>query len=154
MLVVKKDVIKISKQLFNEKQIKGLTTELIITQKFIELGFIVSIPYGNNSRYDLLVDTGNHIWKIQCKTAKLNENGSYNVIVSNGVHTATTHKVKHYTKEEIDFIVTIIENQLVVIPVELVENSRSKVFRTTLPKYGSKSSCNLIQDYTVEKYII
>ena len=143
-----------SKQLFNQMQIKGLTTELIITQKFIELGFIVSIPYGNNSRYDLLVDTGDNIWKIQCKSSKLNENDSYIVNVSNGVYTATTHKTKHYTKEEIDFIVTVIEDQLVVIPVEMIENSKSKIFRTKLPKYGPKSSCNLIQDYTVEKYLI
>ena len=40
-------------ELFNEKQIKGITTELICMQKFIELGYIVSVPYGNNSRYDL-----------------------------------------------------------------------------------------------------
>ena len=34
----------------------------------------------------------------------------------------------------------------------MIETSKSKVFRTELPKYGSKSTCNLIQDFTVEKY--
>ena len=43
--------------LFNQKQIYGITTELIVAQKFIEKGYIVSIPYGNNSRYDMVVDT-------------------------------------------------------------------------------------------------
>ena len=141
-------------ELFNEKQIKGITTELSCMQKFIELGYIVSVPYGNNSRYDLLVDNGKTIWKVQCKTAKLNENGSYTIQTCNKVSTTTQRKTKHYTKEEIDFIISIINNQLVVIPVEFVENSTSRVFRVELPKYGTKSNCNLIQDFTVEKFLI
>lgn len=140
--------------LFNEKQIKGLTTEIICMQKFIELGYIVSIPYGNNSRYDLLVDNGKTIWKVQCKAASLNDNGSYTVATCNKSLTTKIRKIKHYTKEEIDFIVSIIEDKLVVIPVEYIKNSNSKSFRTKLPKYGTKSNCNLIEDFTVEKYLI
>ena len=140
--------------LFNETQIKGLTTELICMQKFIELGYIVSVPYGNNSRYDLLVDNGTTIWKIQCKTAKLNENGSYTIQTCNKVSTTTQRRVKHYTKDEIDFIASVVQNQLVIIPVELIEKTASKIFRTELPKYGAKSNCNLIEDFTVEKYLI
>ena len=141
--------------LFNESQIKGLTTELLCMQKFIEYGFIVSVPYGNNSRYDLLIDGGNnHYFRIQCKTAHLNDNGSYTVNVSNGVYTATKHTTKHYDENQIDFIATIIENYLVIIPVQMISTSKSKIFRVEIPKYGSKSTCNLIKDFTIEKYIL
>ena len=142
-------------QLFNETQIKGLTTELKCMEKFIEYGFIVSIPYGNNSRYDLLLDGGNSKYiRIQCKTAHLNENGSYTINTANSVSTMTKRTVKHYDNTQIDFIASIIEERLVIIPVNLISNSKSKVFRTKLPKFGGKSSCNLIQDFTVEKYIL
>ena len=142
-------------QLFNETQIKGLTTELKCMEKFIEYGFIVSIPYGNNSRYDLLLDGGNGKYiRIQCKTAHLNENGSYTINTANSVSTMTKRTVKHYDSTQIDFIASIIEEQLVIIPVKLISNSKSKIFRTELPKFGAKSSCNLIQDFTVEKYIL
>ena len=142
-------------QLFNETQIKGLTTELKCIEKFIEYGFIVSIPYGNNSRYDLLLDCGNSKYiRIQCKTAHLNENGSYTINTANSVSTMTKRTVKHYDSTQIDFIASIIEEQLVIIPVNLISNSKSKIFRTELPKFGAKSSCNLIQDFTVEKYIL
>lgn len=141
--------------LFNEKQIKGLTTELICMQKFIEYGFIVSVPYGNNSRYDLLVDIGNQKFlRIQCKSAALQENDSYVVKTCNAVATTTKRTEKYYTKDQIDFIATIIQDQLVIIPVDLIEHCQSKVFRTVLPKYGTKSTCNLIENYTVEKYIL
>lgn len=140
--------------LFNQKQIYGITTELIVAQKFIEKGYIVSIPYGNNSRYDMIVDTDNDCYRIQVKHASLNENGSYTVNTSNTVCTATKNSRKYYTKADVDFIVTIIEDQLVVIPVEMIEHSQSKIFRTVLPKYGTKSNCNLIEDFTVERYIL
>ena len=141
-------------ELFNEKQIRGITTELICMQKFIELGYIVSVPYGNNSRYDLLVDNGKTIWRIQCKTAKLYDNGSYHIQTCNKITNATKRKTKHYTKDEVDFIASIIEDQLVIIPVELIENSTGKRFRTELPKFGTTGNCNLIKDFTVEKYLI
>lgn len=140
--------------LFNEKQICGITTELIVAQKFIELGFIVSVPYGNNSRYDMIVDTDKERYRIQVKHASLNENGSYTVNTSNTVSTTTRRERKYYSKEDIDFIVTIIENQLVIIPVELIEHSQSKIFRTKLPSSGQTAHCNLIQNYTVERYIL
>ena len=124
-------------------------------EKFIEYGFIVSVPYGNNSRYDLLIDCGNdHYYRIQCKTAHLNENGSYTINVANSVSTTTKRTVKYYDNTQIDFIASIIQNQLVIIPVNLISASKSKICRTELPQFGAKSSCNLIQDFTVEKYIL
>lgn len=140
--------------LFNETQIRGITTELIVAQKLIEHGYIVSIPYGNNSRYDLIVDTGKKCYRVQVKHASLNENGSYTVNTSNTAITSRGNVRKYYTKEDIDLLITVIQNQLVIIPVEMIEHSQSKVFRVELPKYGTKSNCNLIQDYTVERYLL
>jgi hypothetical protein len=140
--------------LFNQKQIYGITTELVVAQKFIEKGYIVSIPYGNNSRYDMIVDTDKDCYRIQVKHASLNDNGSYTVNTSNTVSTTAKNLRKYYTKEDVDFIVTVIEDQLVVIPVEMVEHSQSKTFRTVLPQYGTKSNCNLIEDFSVERYIL
>ena len=139
--------------LFNQKQIYGITTELIVAQKFIEKGYIVSIPYGNNSRYDMIVDTDTDCYRIQVKHASLNDNGSYTVNTSNTVTTTTKNARKYYSKNDVDFIVSVIEDQLVVIPVEMIEHSQSKIFRTELPKFGTKSNCNLIEDFTVERYI-
>ena len=139
--------------LFNQKQIYGITTELLVAQKFIEKGFIVSIPYGNNSRYDMIVDTDTDCYRIQVKHASINTNGSYTVNTSNTVRTTVGNSRKYYTKDDIDFIVTVIKDQLVVIPVEMIEHSQSKIFRTVLPQYGAKSNCNLIEDFSVERYI-
>lgn len=140
--------------MFNEGQIKGIGTELLCALKFIERGYIVSVPYGNNSRYDIVVDLGNLFIRVQCKTAFLNRNESYTINTSNMVSTTTQRRVKHYTKKQIDFIASVIKDQLVLIPVAEIEKSKRKIFRVELPKYGSKSNCNLIEDYSFEKQIL
>ena len=140
--------------LFNETQINGISTELVVAQKLIEYGYIVSVPYGNNSRYDMIVDTDTDCYRIQVKHASLNDNGSYTVSTSNKAITTHGNIRKYYTKADVDFIITVIQDQLVVIPVEMIEHSQSKVFRVELPQHGTKSNCNLIRDFTVERYLL
>ena len=137
--------------LLSEQIQKGISTELRSLLYFTEKGYLCSVPYGNVGRYDLLVDTGKKIVRIQCKSAHKNDNGSYTVNTSNTAMKANGNVRKFYTKDEIDFIITFIEDQAVFIPVEMIEKSQSKIFRTELPKYGAKTNCNLIQDYTFEK---
>lgn len=137
--------------LLSEQIQKGISTELRSLLYFTNKGYLCSIPYGNVGRYDLLVDTGKKIVRIQCKSAHKNDNGSYTVNTSNTAMKANGNVRKFYTKDEIDFIITFIEDQAVFIPVEMIEKSQSKIFRSELPKYGTKSNCNLIQDYTFEK---
>lgn len=46
----------------------GNRSEAIVLTAYVEAGFLVSIPFGNGCAYDLLVDTGSHLLKIQVKT--------------------------------------------------------------------------------------
>lgn len=135
----------------NEQQTKGILTELRCAEKFIELGFSVSFPYGNIDRYDMLVDTGKKIFRVQVKTASKNENDSYTVNTVTAVATTATRYKKHYDSSQIDFLVTIIEGRLVFMLPEFVQKSTARIFRVVLPKYGSKSNCNLIEDFSFEK---
>lgn len=132
--------------------------ELECIIKFIENGFIVSIPYGNTSRYDLLVDAGNNkYFRMQCKNAHKKENGSYVIQTVNKQYTSTSKNIKHYTEDQIDFICSIVENQLVVIPVELIKECKSKSFRSKKnPPLNNSciSTCNWIEDYTIENQIL
>ena len=51
----------------NTKQ-TGDVTEARIIAVLIEAGYSVSIPFGDNDRYDLVLDTGNKLRRVQCKT--------------------------------------------------------------------------------------
>jgi hypothetical protein len=47
----------------------GDETEARIIHALIERGYSVSIPFGDNDGYDLIVDTGTELLRVQCKTA-------------------------------------------------------------------------------------
>lgn len=51
----------------NTKQV-GDVTEVRILAKLVAEGYSVSIPYGDDDPYDLLVDSETLIRKVQCKT--------------------------------------------------------------------------------------
>ena len=36
-----------------------------------ELGYAVSVPFGENTRYDLVLDDGERLLRVQCKTGRL-----------------------------------------------------------------------------------
>ena len=33
-----------------------------------EMGYSLLVPFGENTRYDLVVDDGSQLWRVQCKT--------------------------------------------------------------------------------------
>jgi hypothetical protein len=52
----------------NTKQ-RGDRTEARAIHEFIASGCSVSVPFGDNDRYDLVVDDGDRLRRVQCKTA-------------------------------------------------------------------------------------
>ena len=52
----------------NSKEI-GDETESKALSMLIEHGHSVSIPFGDNDKYDLVVDDGETLYRLQCKTA-------------------------------------------------------------------------------------
>jgi hypothetical protein len=65
----------------NSKDI-GNITEVKVMSFFIEKGFTVSKPFGDNARYDLIVDINNKLYRVQCKHGHL-ENGCITCDASN-----------------------------------------------------------------------
>ena len=99
---------------------KGNLTELQCLTSFIEQGLNVSIPYGDNARYDFVIDIGNEgAIHFSCKSSYTTNAGVSNV---------------RYTKDEIDFFATFWKGICYLIPVQ--ECSLEKTLRLTPPKNG------------------
>ncbi|MDY6817157.1 MAG: group I intron-associated PD-(D/E)XK endonuclease [Halobacteriales archaeon] len=47
----------------------GDQTEAHVIHQLIASGYRVSIPFGDNDKYDLIADSGETLYRIQCKTA-------------------------------------------------------------------------------------
>lgn len=82
------------------KDDKGDLSEAKIMARLLEIGYKVSVPWGKNQRYDLIVDTGDKLLKIQCKTGWI----ARKCVVFNA-HSFNRNVGKRDYKGEIDWFV-------------------------------------------------
>jgi PD-(D/E)XK endonuclease len=81
---------------------RGDLGEVAFVHKAMGLGFVVAKPYGQNHRYDFIVESGKSLWRVQVKTcaARLKK-GSYGVSVRRSLRGTMIA----YTETEFDFVV-------------------------------------------------
>lgn len=132
---------------------KGNLTELQVITYLYSLGYQCSLPYGENSRYDLIADIEGKLIKIQVKTSSLKAGTSEAIEFSCRSSRVNSTGVVNtrYTKEEIDYFATFWNNQCYLIPIE--ECSVTKTLRFCYPSTGQKKGITLAEDYTAEKQL-
>ena len=137
-----------------KKKKKGNLTELQCITAFTEMGALVSIPFGEDSRYDFIADIGNKLIKIQCKSSsELVDNNevvaiTFRTVRQSGSNSKTYTRTK-YTKEEIDYFATFYNGQCYVVPVEQCSNE--KRLRFVPPKNGQTKGINWAKDYELKE---
>lgn len=131
---------------------KGNLTELQSIAAFYELGYQVSIPYGEDSRYDFIADVNGNLLKIQCKTSHEVENGVISFSCRRCYSdTKRTHE-KNYTKEDIDYFCTFWNGKCYLIPVN--ECSKGKYLRFIPTKNGQKEGIVFAKDYEIQTILM
>lgn len=76
-----------SKDVGDETEAKALTT-------LIELGYSVSVPFGDDDPYDLIADDGDQLYRVQCKTAWQNKEHT----IRFNTHSQTTKNGDYHEK--------------------------------------------------------
>jgi len=86
---------------------KGELAELAFLYKAAGLGFGVAKPYGDNERYDFILDSGERFWRVQVRsTSNLAGRDRSGYLVAS--HTRHGGYVGPYQASEIDFLVAYI----------------------------------------------
>ena len=61
----------------------GERSQAHIIARLLEVGYTVLTPYGDSSRYDLVIeDAEGQFWRVQCKTAWIEKWGCKHIICS------------------------------------------------------------------------
>lgn len=131
--------------MLDQKQIGNLT-ELYCITAFCKLGYKVSIPYGENTRYDFIADVNNKLIRIQVKTCQEKDDG--NIICFSCRSTKVNSKGCHsrkYTKNEIDYFCTYYKGKCYLVPVD--ECSNEKKLRFNIPKNNQSRGIVYAKDY-------
>ena len=133
----------------NITQQKGLATELKCQLFFIEKGYNIYIPVSEDSRYDMIVDINNILYRIQIKTGRETKNKTgivFNTCSMRMNHTEGNIKVR-YSEDEIDFFMTYYNNQAYLIPISQCQGSEKTL------SYRQNGNATLAFDYEAEKII-
>jgi len=115
---------------------KGEISEALILARLLELGYSVSLPFGNNQRYDMVVDDGKSLIKAQCKTARV-VNGcvSFRVCSTNGF------TGEHRTYEgEVDVFLVYCPGTKGFYKIKIEEATKTEVRLRFAPTKGGQSS--------------
>ena len=132
---------------------KGNLTELQCLLSFYELGHKVSIPYGENCRYDFILDVNGKLLKIQCKTSRTEDDGKsflFSCKSTRKNNSSKAHTVV-YTKEEIDYFATYYQGKCYLIPVE--ECGSEKRLRLSPPANGQIKKVSFAKDYELKQVL-
>ena len=119
----------------------GKITEMQCQVELMKLGCSVSVPLGDDDRYDFIIDYNGKLYKVQAKTSHETNYGSYEFSTrcvrynSKGYYTTT------YNEEQIDFFSTMINNECYLIPVSEC-GKKSKALRFEPKKNNQPISDN------------
>ncbi len=109
----------------------------------------VSIPWGDNCRYDLVIDKYDHLARVQVKTGKLRKGAVVFPTQSKFTHKGVTY-AKTYTSQEIDFFgVYCAETETCyLVPVSFCQdNKRQCSLRVAKPKNNQEKNILWASDF-------
>lgn len=125
---------------------KGSVTELRCIASFIECGYSVSIPYGENCKYDFVVDINGRFIRVQTKTCRSADDGS-TISFSCESTRVNCHNITYatYTSSDIDYFATYWDNRCYIVPVS--ECNVHKTLRFVPPGNNQRSKIYYAADY-------
>ena len=128
--------------MLSENLIKGQIIELKVQIELLRYGFDISVPSYNASKYDLIVDTGKELLKIQVKKSRSKSLTSFTFdCYSQNVGGAVRNKHK-YTADEVDYFATVWEDKVYLIPID--ETSMTKTIQFSNQEYLAE---NVLSSY-------
>ena len=128
----------------------GQLTELWCQLDFWERGIVLSQPTNPSSRYDFIAEINNKLYRIQCKTAHLEENNRISIRVKSKNWNNGSY---HNYINEIDYFYTHWNNKGYLIPIECcTETNRQKFIRLGEEKDYHSNNINAIygKDYELD----
>lgn len=143
------------RMMFINSKTKGNIGESIVLAEFVKRGIQVSVPFGDNARYDLIADFNGKLNKIQVKYCNQHIiNGSVTCPCASSTNHTTN---KHYTtyQNDIDYFAFYIValNQTVLVPIEIIGNRKSICIRIDEPKNNQNEKITYASDYSIDKVI-
>ena len=130
----------------------GEITEQQVALEFLKLGYLVSKPLVQSSRYDFIVDINHKLYKIQVKTGTLKEN-AYIEFATSTSHTNTKGTTNlTYSENDVDFFATMYNGECYLVSIQDC-GKRAQRLRIIPTKNGQTKGITFAKDYHLKDVI-
>ena len=129
-------------------QQKGITTEIYVAAYLLSLGYNVSQPFCQDSKYDLIVDVNGKMLRLQVKTSRETGNNSIEFNCRSTTTNSKSNKSRRYSSNEVDYFATYWNNKAYLVPIE--ECSTVKRLHLSKPK---QLTWSYIEDYSAKEVL-
>lgn len=127
----------------------GERSEGIVLAELIRLGFAVALPFGNNQRYDLIVDEKNTLIRVQIKTSWW-EDGSICFKV-NSVNAFTGKRRTYENDADVFMVYSPHTDKVYRMPVSECGSS-AQYLRVEPTRSGRRKGIRWAKDYELTSY--
>jgi hypothetical protein len=134
----------------------GERSQLAVMVALDRAGYPVFVPFGENLRYDLVIDEGHKLSRVQCKTGRLLAGAVRFRACSSYAHHLNPKVIKRDYLGEIDhFGVYCVETQDVyLVPIESAQVRRECSLRVDPSRNGQKLGIRQAADYLIARVSI
>jgi hypothetical protein len=129
----------------------GDRTTLAVMLVLREAGYAVFVPFGENTRYDLVLDDGERLLRIQCKTGRLRAGAVIWPACSSYAHHRSAPYAQRDYLGEIDGFAVYCRETLGVylVPIEDVQVRRRGSLRVDPAKNGQRTFIREARRYEI-----
>jgi hypothetical protein len=121
-----------------------------------EQGFGVLVPFGENTRYDLVIDDGTSLERIQCKTGRLRRGAVIWNTCSHYGHHANPKVVRRDYQGEVDYFAVYCPETcgVYLIPMSDLPLRVRGALRVDPPKNGQRKRIRFAADYEIGRVTV
>jgi hypothetical protein len=129
----------------------GDRTTLAVMLSMVDAGLEVSVPFGENCRYDLVLDDGSRLSRVQCKTGRLRDGTVRFSTASTYGHLPSPRQVRRPYAGEIDAFAVYCPDTagVYLVPIEQVGTRSGAYLRVTRPRNGQRERIRVASEFEV-----
>lgn len=135
-------------------KMKGEFSEAKALFEFQKAGVPVSLPWGDNQRYDMIAEFNGKLNRIQVKTANEEENGAIKCYCRSSANHTTNKNLSDYVGQ-VDYFVFYNQTRdiIALVPIEEIGDKKNINLRIEPPKNGQLKGTRFFSDFSFEKII-
>jgi hypothetical protein len=129
----------------------GDRSQLAIMLALRRAGFGLLVPFGENTRYDLVIDDGTNLSRVQCKTGRLRRGAVVWSVCSSYAHQPNPKAKRRDYRSDVDFFAVYCSDSGLVylVPISDVPLKRQARLRIDPPRNGQRRFIRFGAQYEV-----